>query len=474
MTYGHIAAMGCYIPQLRADRAAMAAALRFSGLGGRGAGHRAVAGWDEDPLTLAVEAARNVGEAPAERLVLATTSNPYYERSLASLAVEALGWPATTRTFDAAGTRRSAVSALADSLLVAQSTLIVAAEKRLARPGSAQHLQFGDGAASALTDSHGAARLIGHASLARDFLDFHSSRDHPAPYAAEERFVRDTAGRDIIVPTIAAACRSAQIDASAVAHAAIHEPLAGMGRDIARAAGLTATNHAEALTAGAGDLGAAHPLFALALAFAAAKPGDRVLLVGFGSGCDALIFELDAPMPGAQAAADALAHGLILKDHARFLSLTGAIDLDWGMRAELEQKAQPTVIERHGRDTIGFIGARDAAGNVQFPKSRIPVRPGADGPETMEAVRLADVPATLVSVTADRLNFTPDPPFWFGLVQFENGARVLMELTDANPTGFAVGDALRMRLRIKSHDRRRGLRTYFWKAAPAARAQLEV
>jgi hypothetical protein len=31
-----------------------------------------------------------------------------------------------------------------------------------------------------------------------------------------------------------------------------------------------------------------------------------------------------------------------------------------------------------------------------------------------------------------------------------------------------------MRFRIKSLDRRRGFRTYFWKAAPGARPTLEV
>ncbi len=154
-------------------------------------------------------------------------------------------------------------------------------------------------------------------------------------------------------------------------------------------------------------------------------------------------------------------------------SLNGALELDWGVRSEFEQKAQATVIARYGRDMIGFVGGRDAAGNVQFPKSRIPVRPDADGPEAMQDVRLADDFARVVSVTADRLNFTPDPPFWFGLAQFENGARVMMEFTDDDLRGFSVGDRVRMRLRVKSRDQRRGFRTYFWKAAPAERPLLE-
>jgi uncharacterized OB-fold protein len=186
-----------------------------------------------------------------------------------------------------------------------------------------------------------------------------------------------------------------------------------------------------------------------------------------------MLFEITGPMPGAASAETALRHGLVLRDYVRFLSLTGAVALDWGMRSEVEQKAQATVLERYGREMIGFVGGRDSAGNVQFPKSRIPVRPDAVGPEPMTDVRLADLPAKIVSATADRLIYTPDPPFWFGIVQFDNGARVMMEFTDAEPEGFAVGDPVHMRLRIKSLDGRRGFRTYFWKAAPFQRSILE-
>lgn len=470
---GRIDSISAYLPLLRADRSTMAAALRFAGMGGRAQGFRAVGGWDEDPTTLAVEAARLLGEVPTDRLIFASTSAPFFERAQSTLVAEALAWPTTVRCMDVAGSRRCAVSALLDALLSPGSTMIAAGERRVTKAGSPSHLAFGDGGAAVRVGDDGAARLIGHASCAHDFLDFHASRDHPAPYPAEERFVRDIAARDILAPTILAACRNAGVTADRIAHAAIHEPLSGMGRDIARLTGLKAINHGETVSARAGDLGAAHALYALALAFDAARPGDLVLLAGFGSGCDALIFEMSAPMPGAAEARQALDAGVQIKDHARFLSLTGALELDWGMRAEIEQKAQPAVMERHGRDMMGFIGGRDAAGHVQFPKSAIPVGPDASAPQPLVDVRLANEPARLLSVTTDRLNYTPDPPFWFGLAQFDNGARVLMELTDPDARGFAVGDPLRMRLRIKSLDRRRGMRTYFWKAAPAARPALE-
>ena len=204
--------------------------------------------------------------------------------------------------------------------------------------------------------------------------------------------------------------------------------------------------------------------------FADAKPGDIVLVAGFGSGCDAMVLEMTGEMPGAKSAAAMLHSGEMIADYSRFLSLTGQLDLAWGMREEFALKAQASVLQRGARDVHGFVGGRDSLGNVQFPKSRMPVNPKLDAAEVLEDVRLADELGTIASVTADRLNYTPDPPFDYGLVQFDNGARVMMEFVERPTAGFAVGDRVAMRFRIKAQDRRRGFRTYFWKAAPLERS----
>jgi hypothetical protein len=47
-----------------------------------------------------------------------------------------------------------------------------------------------------------------------------------------------------------------------------------------------------------------------------------------------------------------------------------------------------------------------------------------------------------------------------------------MEMIDRPDGGFAVGQEVRMRLRIKSQNKALGFRTYFWKAAPIARPAL--
>ncbi len=422
---------------------------------------------------MALEAARLLDRKP-DAVNFASTSAPFLDRSHSTLLIDALALSPETRGHDVAGSRRCAVSALLDALLGRGETLIASGERRPGRPGNTLHLMEGDGGAAAAVADGGAARLIGWASFSHDLVDVYASRERPEPYPYEERFVRETSVATVIAPVVGAALARAGLEPSAISLAAVHEPLAGSWNDIAHATGIGAPNMASEVAQSLGDLGAAHALFAFALASSRERAGDRVLLAGFGSGCDALIFEMTGPMPGAESAAEAVTRGLAFDDYVRFLSLDGALELDWGVRSEFEQKAQATVLERYGRDMIGFIGGRDAKGNVQFPKSRIPVRPDADGPDPLEDVRLADDRAAIVSVIADRLNYTPDPPFGFGLAQFDNGARLMMEFTDADARGFSLGDRVRMRLRVKSRDRRRGFRTYLWKAAPAERPCLGV
>lgn len=465
-----IAAIGGYLPHLRLDRRIAAKELAWAGLAMPRAGYRAVASWDEDALTMAIEAARSLlaaGQPTALRF--ASTSAWFTDRAQSAIALDALALPRNVRTSDCANTRRAGTGALLDALLADADEIVMAAENRPTKPGSAAQLNFGDGAAAVRTGGETTARLVGHCSITHDLVDRYASRGHPITYAYEERFVREVAVAELIVPALREACAAAGIEPAGLVHVACAEPVGSTWRAAAAVLDCRAPNHCETLVERAGDLGAAHPLYGLGLALAAAVPGDFVAVIGFGSGVDALVFQVDAPVPGAAELAAALDEGEVLASYSRFLSVTGTLELDWGMRAEFEQKAQATVLARVGRDMIGFIGGRDSTGNVQFPKSAFPVNPELSAIEQLENVRLADLLGTLRSVTADRLNFTPDPPFDFGLVQFDNGARVLMELIDRPAAGFQVGDALRMRLRIKSQNARLGFRTYFWKAAPLAR-----
>ena len=95
MTVG-IHAFGAYIPKARLQRKVMARAYSWfnPSLASLGQGERAIANWDEDALTMAVEAARNALTPQQYRqidgLYLASTSLPFQDRQNAGIAAEAM------------------------------------------------------------------------------------------------------------------------------------------------------------------------------------------------------------------------------------------------------------------------------------------------------------------------------------------------------------------------------------------------
>jgi uncharacterized OB-fold protein len=81
-------------------------------------------------------------------------------------------------------------------------------------------------------------------------------------------------------------------------------------------------------------------------------------------------------------------------------------------------------------------------------------------------VPLADVPAKVLTYTADWLSYHPSPPLYVGFVQFDNGARLLMEMAEVGAAGLEVGMPMRTVYRIRELDKARGSPRYFWKATP--------
>src|SRR3546814_5335185 len=94
-----ILSIGAYVPLMRLQRAAVYEANKWfaPGLRGLARGERAIANWDEDVVTMAVEAARDclVGQDAADvsTLLLASTSAPFADRQNAGIVKEALTLP---------------------------------------------------------------------------------------------------------------------------------------------------------------------------------------------------------------------------------------------------------------------------------------------------------------------------------------------------------------------------------------------
>jgi len=468
-----ILSAGGYLPRLRLDRAAVAAGHRWMapGLKALARGTRSMANWDEDVVTMAVEAGRSAlacteGMRPG-RLTLASTTLPFADRLNSSVVGAALGLAPEAAATDAAGSLRAGSSAL---LRVLQdrsqsSELVIASERRMPTPASAAELTYGDGAAAMLVGwGNPLAVALSRATETWDFVDHYRESGHGGEGGWEERWVRDEGFLKLVPPVVRRALAAAGIDADAVDRFVMPSALQRVDQAVAKKAGIRPEAVTDSLFEQCGNTGAAHALLMLARELADAPAGRRIVLVQFGNGCDVLVLEttgLRAPA----VSSSWLAAGRVDSSYLKYLSFTGQIKLEWGMRAEMDNKSALSAAWR-GHETVNafMAGKCSRCGTVQFPSSRVCVNPGCAAVDAQAPHRLSGESARILSYTSDWLSYKPCPPFLFGHVRFESGARVLMEFADCEEEELAVGAPLRMLFRIKDTDPLRGFRRYFWKA----------
>lgn len=472
-----ILAFGAYIPRRRLQRAAIHAANKWfaPGLSGLARGERAVANWDEDAITMAVEAARDcltdIDRSRIDGLTLASPTLPFADRLNAGVVKEALNLPDTVAAADATGSLRAGTSALIQALDAGRTRLIVAADLRKARAASEGELNQGDAAAAILVGSgEPIARVLHLRTTTADFVDHFRATGQEYDYGWEARWIRDEGYTKLLGGGVAAALTDAGLAGDAIHHAAIPITAKGVAASLAKRAGIAPEAVLDPLATTVGDSGAAQPLLLLCAALERAKPGERILVAGFGQGADVLILEATdalARLAPRKGVAGHLSDREEDSNYMRFLFHRGILDVERGMRAEMDQKQPGTTLYRNREAVLGLVGGRDAkTGTVQFPKSAIGVNPNDRSTGPMEDYPLAEKRARIVTYTADSLTFSPDPPTYYGTIDFEGGGRLVAEFAEVTAEEVEVGAQMRMVFRIKAQDEHRHFTKYFWKAVP--------
>ena len=475
-----ILSYGAYIPRLRLQRSAIFAANAWfaAGLKGLAMGERAIANWDEDSVTMAVEAARDCltgfDRGTVTALSLASTTHPFADRLNSGIVKEALTLSDSISALDVAGSQRAGTSSLIQALnagVNGGTQLCVASELRKARPASEGERVQGDAAAAILVGTGDPiARFIGSHSVTLDFVDHFRASGADFDYTWESRWIRDEGYSMLLGDALAAAIESLVVDPAKIDRLLIPITVRGVPEGLAKKLGVPAAAVADTLAPNVGDSGVAHPLLMLAAALEQARPGETIMLVGFGQGCDVLLFETTeaiANLPRRDGFSGALARGKADENYLRFLFHRGLLDLDRGMRAEADQKQPGTTLFRNRKTVLGLVGGRcTKTGTVQFPRSEISVNPNDRAIGTQEDYPLAEKQARIVTYTADSLTYSPAPPQYYGMIDFEGGGRMFTEFADVDAESIEVGLAMKMMFRIKAVDEKRDFIKYFWKAVP--------
>jgi len=424
MTGPGIVDAAAYVPAMRLDRQAIFAANSWANpaLKGLARGARSMCNWDEDSITMGVEAARRcLSDRPKERLrrlYFASTTPPFADRQSAAVVGEALNLASNLAAVDLANSRNAGLQAFCEAVRGSGSSLVVSADARLAKPGSAQELQYGHGAAAVLLGSEETiADMVAEYRLSRDFVDQFRGSGESFDYRWEERWIRDR-GYRAILPALVRGVLLLAIDA-----------------------------------------------------LAQANPDELILVAGFAQGGIALLLRTTGKLPEWQernARRTALSPPRPERAYTKYLSFSGLLPMDFGMRAEADAKTRLSAFDRHRAELTGFIGGRcPVCGTVQFPRSARCVNPDCNAEAEQEPVPLAEQPGEVSSFTQDWLAYTPHPPLQYGLAATAEGARALMEFTECPLERMRVGLKLRFVFRIHAIDSQRGYRRYFWKGAPA-------
>jgi len=466
---------GAYIPYHRLQRSAISAAMGSP----MGAGTRSVASYDEDTTTMGLEAGRlalrPLGEAATsaiDNLWFATADPAYLEKTNATAIAAALRLDTDVAAFDFGGAARSGVGALKSALAGtgAGTTLVVSSDIRTGLPTSADESQGGDGAAAILVGDEGnaagpvLAAYLGGASASHEFLDRWRLPGDPRTKAWEERF-----GELQYLPlgeqAWTGALKSAELSADQVDRVIVTGVLPRSVRGLSGRLGVAREAFVDDLARTVGNTGTAHAGVLLASALDRAKPGQVIALVMLSDGADVLLFRATDAIAGFQpsrSVAGQIATGNDDLAYNKFLAFRGVLTTEPPRRPEPD-RVSGSAAGRNRDWKFGFVGARDrSSGAVHLPPARVSMKGGAV--DDMEPVPMADVPATVVTFTVDRVSYSPSPPIVAAVIDFDGGGRMPVELTDCTADELHIGDRVEMTFRrLFTSD---GIHDYFWKARP--------
>ena len=481
-----ITAYGAYIPRRRLQRKAVAQANAWfaPNLVGGARGERAMANWDEDAVTMAFEAGRDclpaadpvMDRAHVDAVYFASTTLPFADRLNAGIVAGALSLAEGISSIDLASSQRAGTSALIaalDSVKAgrAKSPLLVASDKRKARAASAQELAYGDAAAAfTLGSENTIAEFLGSHSLTLDFVDHFRGEGEDFDYGWEERWIRDEGYSKIVPAVVKALLDKLKVAPGDIAHLILPCPFAKLDQTLAKQCGIDPAKVRDNLAASVGDAGAAHALLMLVHALEQAKPGDKILVVQFAQGADALLFEVSpriAALPKRNGVSGSLARRKEETNYLKFLGFNGLIELEKGMRAEVDKRTALTVLYRKSDMLLSLSGGQcRVCGTAQFPKSRICVNPNCKAVDSQDDYGFSEREGTVLSWSADFLTYSMDPPSHYGMITFAEGGRLMADITDVEQGQIDTGATVRMAFRIKDFDPKRGFVRYFWKAVP--------
>ncbi len=465
-----VTAYSFYVPRHRLERSLIAAAWGKR----QTAGAIAVPNYDEDALTMAVEAASGCLDEDRfpDALYFASTSGPYVEKQIASAVATACDLPRQTQTADFGGSARAGVSALVAATHAVRSggrrdVVVAASDCRLAEPDSELEGLLGGAAAAVRIGSDAViAEIVDAAFVSEEFT--HLWRTD------EQRFVQGYVGKFSntygYVRDVAEAARDLLerhgIPPGELAKVAAFAPDARAGADLCKALGVDAAKVLVApIVAAIGSAGCADALLALGAALDVVEPGDWILVAGYGEGADVVLLKATSALPSRRALSpwtNWVAAGLPLPSYERYLRHRRLVPVD-----ATGEAINNVLAHKELKQDVRLYGSRcEACGEVQYPEARVCIRCGARD-RTVE--HKLGKRGSIFTFTIDHLIANVELPLPMAVVDLEGGGRVYVQVTDFEEAEVEIGSPVVLTYR-RLHEGG-GNHNYYWKARPVRTEQ---
>ena len=442
-------------------------------------GEKAVANFDEDSITMAVaagmESLKGIDRSGVDGVHFASTTMPYRERLNAGIISAALGLSDDVRAADFSGGLKAGTTALLSGVESvkaggAKNLVVCAADCRLGRPASGEEMIFGDSAAAFVVGQGDViAEYKGFFSVTADFVDHYRGDFEKFDRKWEDRWIRDL-GYDVLIPqAVKGLLKKYNLQMSDFAKVVYDCHYAAERKKLNKILGIAPEAEQVNYQDEVGHSGAAQSLFMFAGALDDAKPGDKILLLSFGSGCDALYFEATPAIEtcGRGSVAATLANKADLDLYEKYLVWRDILPADLGLRAEEDSWTRWTLIWRKRKEVLGLWGCKcKACGTPQFPVQDVCANPECGAISQMEDYLFSLKQGKILTYTGDMLAASYNPPAIYGAVAFEGGGKCYFDFTDCNLADLSTGMPVSVSFRRKYYDKKRQIAGYFWKAVP--------
>ena len=467
-----ITSIGTHVPIYRLNRDEIGKMWDGRSTGGT----KAVAGYDEDTVTMAVAATidclKKGGEV--DGLFLATTTAPYKEKLSSAIVANATDLKEDCRVADFTDSLRSGTAALKAALDAvtagsAKKVIVAAADTRIGAAKGATEQTFGDGAAALTVGSERViAEVEGSYSIYNDFTDTWRAEEDRFPRSAEGRFIDEVGYLPTMQSAINSLLKKHKLKQSDFTKVVYYAADARQHTALARRLKFEKSQVQDPLYNDIGNTGSASVFLMLAAVLEKARPGDRILFVGYGDGADAFVLRVTDEINKFQKR-PIISHqmaGKIAVSYGQYLTWRGLIPVE----ASTLPERSPISLQSRWRErkTIYALygvkckkcGAPQVSQIGQTPRVCV----NCQAKDQFEPYKFSDKKAILFTYSVDQLMPTLNPPGVSCVIDFEGGGRLICEMTDCDVNKLKVGMPLEMTFRKMYYSR--GIHNYFWKAKP--------